>query len=163
MVEVAQQVLLHGGDVVHAFGHHPRHFLEAGEAVEFERIELLRALGCQRLLRLHLGLGLDFDFAQLVAQADHVFRQVQQGSLECQQLALDAAAGNRDFAGLVDQPVDQVGADAQVHLRSGYEEAAWAGAVMDTGAFRPLHGARPGAVRDLRFSTLRFNRDRRRR
>jgi hypothetical protein len=117
VVEVAQQVLLHGGDVVHAFGHHPRHFLEAGETVELERIEFLRAFGCQRLLRLHLGFGLDFHFAQLIAQADHVFRQVEQRHLEGQQFAFDAAAGDRDFAGFVDQLVDQVGAYAQMHLR----------------------------------------------
>ena len=78
LVEIAHQVLLHGRDVVHAFGHHPRHFLEAGEAVEFERIELQRTLAGQGLLRLHLGLGLDLDLAQLLAQANHVFRQFEQ-------------------------------------------------------------------------------------
>ena len=39
VVEVAQQVLLDGGDVVDRLGHHPRDFLELGETVEFERVE----------------------------------------------------------------------------------------------------------------------------
>ena len=31
---------------------------------------------------LHLGVGLDFDFAQLVAQADDVFGEVEQGAAQ---------------------------------------------------------------------------------
>jgi hypothetical protein len=40
VIEVLEQVLLDGGDVIDRFGHHPRQFLEAGEAIELEGIEI---------------------------------------------------------------------------------------------------------------------------
>ena len=61
----ALQVALHGGHVVHRLGHHAGEFLHAGEAVELQRVKPgLRILGL-RQARLHLGLGLQFDVAQL--------------------------------------------------------------------------------------------------
>jgi hypothetical protein len=73
---------------------------------------------------MHLRLGLDLHFAQLFAQADDVFRQVQHRGLQRQQFAFDATAGDGDFAGLVNQLVDQVGANAQLHLGSREQTAA---------------------------------------
>ena len=113
VVEVLEQVLLYGADVVDRLGHHPRDFLEAGETVEFQRVEtgVLRiGLG---FARLHLRFGLNFDIAQLPAKADDVFGEVEQRILEAAHFALDPRARDRQFAGLVDQMVDEVGADAQ--------------------------------------------------
>ena len=64
---VRAQALLEGGDVVHALGHHAGQFLQAREAVEFERVEF--ALAGDRQARGDLRLGLHLDFAQLAAQA----------------------------------------------------------------------------------------------
>ena len=66
-VEVLEQVLLHRGDVADALGHHPGEFLEARVAVHFQGVEL-GVLGLDLgQARLHLGVGLDLDLAQLVA------------------------------------------------------------------------------------------------
>ena len=40
VVQVFQQILLDGGHIVDRFGHHPREFLEAREAIEFEWVEI---------------------------------------------------------------------------------------------------------------------------
>jgi hypothetical protein len=82
VVEVLQQVLLDGGHVVDRFGHHPRQFLEAGEAVELERIEIGVVLSGLRRTRLHLQFGLDLDVAQLPTQTDDVLGQVEQRALD---------------------------------------------------------------------------------
>jgi hypothetical protein len=67
-----------------------------------------------REARLHLGVGLDLDFAQLVAQADDVFGEVEQGAAQGAQFALDAGAGDADLAGFVDELVDAAGFDPQL-------------------------------------------------
>ncbi len=64
-VEVLEQRLLDGGDVVDAFGNPARQFLEAREAVEFQRIETFRGLVDHRHSRLDLRIGLDLDLANL--------------------------------------------------------------------------------------------------
>ena len=121
IVEVLEQVLLHGRDVVDRLGHHPGEFLEAGKAVEFQRVEasmpLIRGGGA----RLHLRLGLNFNVAQLAAQANHVFREVEQGALEADHFAFNSGTGNRQFASFVNQLVDQVGTHTQHgFLRCGF-------------------------------------------
>ena len=73
---------------------------------------LVHRLRC-RHPRLDLRLGLDLDLAHLAAQADHAVGELEQVRLERAQLAFDARARDRHFAGLVDQPVDDVGAHAQ--------------------------------------------------
>ena len=126
-----QQALLHGGHVVDALGHHPRELLQAGVAVELERIEvgvLGAGLGDARL---HLHLGLDLDLAQLVAQADHVLGEVEQRTPQAAQLALDPAARDADLAGLVDEAVDALGA----HAQSGRGEGLGLGRGLRAGAF----------------------------
>ena len=94
-VEAALQMLLHRLHIVDRLGHHPCQFLEACEAVELERIELL-ALGVRRLLRLHarlhLELGLQLDLAQLRAQPVDVLAQVAHRALDLLHLVLDARA-----------------------------------------------------------------------
>ena len=113
VIEVLEQALLDGGDVVHRLGHETGEFLEAGEAVEFQWIEFFLAFRGVRYPRLHLGFGLNFNFAQLPAQADDVFGEVEQRCFQAAHLALDPGAGNGQFAGLAHQAVHQVGTDAQ--------------------------------------------------
>ena len=112
VVEVAQQVLLDGGDVVDRLGHHPRNFLELGETVEFERVEFGMLGFGQHMARLHLRFGLNFDVAQLATQTDDAFRQVEQRTFQAAHFAFDARARNRQLAGFVDQAVEQIGAHA---------------------------------------------------
>ncbi|KFB71034.1 MAG: hypothetical protein AW09_003850 [Candidatus Accumulibacter phosphatis] len=57
--------------------------------------------------------GLDFDVAQLPAQTDDILGQVEQRSLDGSHLAFNPRAGDRQLAGFVDQPVDQVGTHPQ--------------------------------------------------
>ena len=63
--------------------------------------------------RLNLAFGLNFDFAQLTAQTNDVFGQIEQRPLEAAHFAFDSRPRDGQFAGFVDQSVDQVGADAQ--------------------------------------------------
>ena len=116
----ALQAALHGGHVVDRLGHHARQFLEAREAVELERVEGLR----RRLGGLHaradLRLGLQLDVAQLAAQALQVVGQVAERALDLADVRLDARAGDRHLAGLVDQAVEQ----RRAHAHRGCAAAA---------------------------------------
>ena len=115
-------------DVVHALGHHARQFLQAREAVEFERVEF--ALAGDRQARRDLRLGLHLDFAQLAAQAGQVVREVVQRALQRADFVFQARARDRHFAGLVDQAVEDVGAHAHQRRARGLAVvgAGWAGA-----------------------------------
>ena len=112
--------LLHGRDVVDALGHHPGQFLEAGEAVELERVELavggLRCMHSRRKLRL----GRDLDFAQLAAQARDVLGEFPQRRLEPVHLGFDARARDRHLARLVDQLFKHVGPHAHHRVDLGF-------------------------------------------
>jgi hypothetical protein len=66
-----------------------------------------------RHLGLNLGFSLDFDFAQLAAQTNDVFRQFEQRALQAAHFTFDSGPGDGQLAGLVDQAVDQVGAHPQ--------------------------------------------------
>ena len=59
---------LHGGHVVDRLGHHAGEFLEAGEAVELQRVEVLRCGLGGFQARAHLRFALQFDVAQLTSQ-----------------------------------------------------------------------------------------------
>ena len=107
LLDATRHVLLHRGDVGNGFGNHAAQFLQPGKAVELERIEA--AFGGLRHLRIDLRFGLDFQFTQLRTQARHVFGQLGQRLLQPGHAVLDTRAGNRHFAGLVDQAVDDVG------------------------------------------------------
>ena len=108
IIQALQQVLLDRRHVVHRLGHETGEFLEAGEAVQFQRVEIDFAARRMRHLGLDLGLGLDFDFAQLTAQTNDVFGQFEQRALQAAHLAFDPRPGDRQLAGLVNQAVDQV-------------------------------------------------------
>ena len=107
--------MLHGRDVVHALGHHPRQFLEARKAIKFERVKGAAFDFCLRLqlgdLGGHLRFCLNLDFAYLMAQANDVIGQFQQRGLQGAHFAFDAGTRNSDFTGFVDQAVDEVGTD----------------------------------------------------
>ena len=113
VVEVLEQVLLHGRHVVDRFGHHPCEFLEAREPVKLQGIEAGVFLIGHRGLRLHLRLGLNLDFPKLAAQTNDVFCQIQQRLLQAAHLTFDTRTSNREFARLIDQAVDNVGTDTK--------------------------------------------------
>src|SRR5437879_2193677 len=64
-VDRIDEVAVHRRYVADALRHEPRHFLEAGEAVEFERVEIALCLLGELKARLHLRLRLDLDLAKL--------------------------------------------------------------------------------------------------
>ena len=107
------KVLVHGANVIDAFGHHACEFLKPREAVEFERVETLFCFGDDLLLGLHLRLGLDLDLAQLCAQAPHIVGELLQRDLEHTHLAFDTGAGDAHFTGLIDQAVNHISANPQ--------------------------------------------------
>ena len=74
--------LLDRHHVVQALGHQPGELLQARIAVELERVELALLLVHHRQARLHLAVGLDFDLAQLVAQARDALREVGERLLD---------------------------------------------------------------------------------
>ena len=77
--EAGKEVVLRGGNVVDAFRHQAGEFLQAREAIEFERIEM--ALIDLRQTRVHLRFGLDFELAQLRTQPIDVGGQFLRGLL----------------------------------------------------------------------------------
>ena len=112
VIQVLQKILLNGRHVVDRLGHHPRQFLEAGEAVELQRIEAgMMFIGGLRGPRLHLRFGLDFDLAQLATQTNDVFRQIEERLLQAAHLAFDSRTRNRQLASLVHQAINQIGAN----------------------------------------------------
>ena len=112
-VEVLEERLLDGRDVVDALAQRTRELLKARIAVEFQRIESFLALAHLHEARLDLRFGLDLDFAHLRAQTYHAAGELEQVRLQRAELAFDARTRDRHFAGFVDQPVDDVGAHAQ--------------------------------------------------
>src|SRR5439155_656716 len=105
--------------VVQALRHHPRQLLQPRIAVELERIEVAVALLEHRQPRLHLAVGLDLDFAQLVAQARDAVVQITQRLLHLPQLRLDARARDGDLPRLGDQVIEGIGVDPQQRRRAG--------------------------------------------
>ena len=69
-----------------------------------------------------LRFGFDLEAAQLVAHADVGRRQFRDRAAERAELLLEAGAVDRDFAGVVDQAVEQVGADAHLFLRRAHAD-----------------------------------------
>ena len=115
VVNFAQQAAeraLHHGDVVDRLGHHAGEFLCAGETVEFERVEVAVFVARSLHLRAHLRLGLNFDFAHLLAQTVEVVAQIAHRSAYGAELVFQPGARNGDFARLIDQTVEQPGAHA---------------------------------------------------
>ena len=113
-VQRALQVALHRGHVVDRFGHHAGQFLNPGKAVKLQRIEAALGLTRMRQPRLHLQLGLQFNVAQLVAQALQIARQVFQRPAHLSHAGLDARASHHDLTGLVDHAVEQLCTNAHL-------------------------------------------------
>ena len=105
--------MLNRGHVIDALGHHARQFLQTGVTVHLQRIEIGMYRFGLRDAGLHLHVGLDLHLAQLVAQANDVFGEVEQGAALGTQFAFDAGARNADLAGFIDKAIDQIGAHAQ--------------------------------------------------
>ena len=118
---LARQVVerdLQAGLVGGRFGQCARQLLQGREAVELQRVE--RRVGGV-VLALEAGddlrFRLDLEAAQLVAHTDVGLVHFRDGAAERTQLLLQAGAVDRDFAGVVDETVEQVGADAHLFLR----------------------------------------------
>ena len=93
-------------DVAGRLRQRPRQLLQGRIAVEFERVEILpRAI--LLVPRQDLGLGLDFHLPQLLAQPDHRLVQFCQVELDLTDLLLEPAVVNADFAGRVQQVLEQ--------------------------------------------------------
>jgi hypothetical protein len=91
--------------------------LQGGEAVQFQRIELLVGLVLLALVAGDdLRLGFQVESAQLVAQSRIGALQFAHGTTEGAQLLFQARAVDRHFTGMVDQAVEQVGAHAHLLL-----------------------------------------------
>ena len=69
-----------------------------------------------------LRLGLDVEAAQLVAQTHVGLLHFAHRAAERAELLFQAGAVDRDFAGVVDEPVEQVGADAHLFLRRAHAD-----------------------------------------
>ena len=114
VVEHALQV----DQVVRGFVERAGQLLLVGEAVELERIEaLVVGLALALVARDDLRLGLDVEAAQLLAQSRRGLVEFAEVGAERTQLLFQAGAVDGDFAGVVDQAVEQVGADAHLFLR----------------------------------------------
>ena len=121
-LQTFQHIALDHRDVFDRFGKHPSQLLQTRIAIELERIEVRRFARQLVATRLDLSVGLDLDFPQLRAQPRNVFGQVGQRSLDRADLVFELRARDRDFACLVDQLVEDVGAHANEGrglLRSG--------------------------------------------
>ena len=117
-VEVLEERLLDRRNVVDTLAQRARQLLEARVPIELERIKSFLTLADLHQARLDLRLGLDLDLAHLSAQAYHAAGELEQVRLECLELAFDPRPGDRHFAGFVDQPIDDVGANAQHRPRA---------------------------------------------
>ena len=71
-----------------------------------------------------LRFGFDLESAQLVAHAQVGRRQLRDGAAERTELLFEAGTVDRDFTGIVDQAVEQVGADAHLLLRGTHADVA---------------------------------------
>src|SRR5665811_2491235 len=118
--------------VMYALIHEARQLLQAGEAVEFERIELFHIIFCQRDARLHLAFRLDFHLTQLLAQAYNAGSQLQQPFLEDTHFGFHARTNHADFTGFVDQFVHHVGTHAQHVAKRGARLRSPIGSALDT-------------------------------
>ena len=87
---LALQIALHGGHVVDRLRQHACQLLYPRETVELQRIEIGAAVLGLLLARLHLGLGLHFHVAQLVAQTLQVGGKLAQESFQLQRPGIQA-------------------------------------------------------------------------
>ena len=108
---------LQAGQVGGGFGQRTAELLQRGETVEFQRIEGRVALVLLALVARHdLRFGFQVQATQLVVQAGVGAVQLGHGAAESTQLLFQARTVDRHFAGVVDQAVEQVGANAHLFL-----------------------------------------------
>jgi hypothetical protein len=120
---LARQVFertLQGRQVRGRLGQTAAELLQVGEAVEFERVERRVRRVLALVARDDLRFGFDVQAAQLVAQTRVGLLHFAHGAAEGAELLFQARAVNRDFARVVHQAVQQVGADAHLFLRGAH-------------------------------------------
>ena len=152
-VVLAGQVVEHAlqaGDVGGRFGQAAAQLLQGGEAVELERIEGRIALVVLALVARHdLRFGLQIQTTQLVVQADVGAVEFGHGAAEGAQLLFQARTIDRDFTGMVDQAVEQVGAHADLFLRGVRHRFVVAGEGGFDGGRKRRQGDRRGRDRHI--------------
>ena len=107
--------LLDAADVAGGLGERARELLDRGIAVELERVEVAAVRGLGLVAVEDLLLGLDLEVAQLFLQARDGARQLAEVVVERADLLFEPRATDADFAGVVEQLVEQLGVDAR-HL-----------------------------------------------
>ena len=119
VLRFARQVLeqaFDAADVADRLGERARQLLDRRIAVELQRIEV----GATRMLFLvpmqDLRFGLQLQLAQLLFQARHGAAELGEVELDRADLLLQPRAEDADFAGVVEQRVEQVGVDAREFL-----------------------------------------------
>ena len=105
--------LLDAGEVAQRFGQRARELLQRGVAVELERIEIAMAWILVLVSESDLRLRLQFELAQLFAQARNCLRQLAQVEVDGAELLLEPSAEDADLAGVVQQALEQRGVDAR--------------------------------------------------
>jgi hypothetical protein len=120
----ALEQLLDAGDVAGGLGERARELLDRRVAVELQRIEIAAVRRVALVAMQDLLLGLDLEIAQLFLQARDRARQLAEVVVDRGDLLLEARAADADFAGVVQQLVEQVGVDARhllaIRLRHGF-------------------------------------------
>ena len=114
----ALQIALHRGHIVHRFGQQAGELLNPGETIKFQRIKALRGILVLRQAGLHLRFRLHLKFAQLTSQTVQIAGQVTEGTAQLAQPGFHARARDHDFAGLIDQPIQQLRAHAHGLVRN---------------------------------------------
>src|SRR5690606_39800421 len=91
------------------------------EAVELQRVErLVAGVVLALVARDDLRFGFAVQAAELVAQARVGLLHFAHRRAERTELLLESGAIDRDLAGVVDEAVEQVGADAHLFLRGAH-------------------------------------------
>ena len=119
VLRVAVQVLEQPFDAAHVadrLGECARKLLDGRIAIELERVEVGAVRVVLLVLEQDLRFGLHLELAQLFAQARHGAVELGEVELHRGHLLLDARAEDADFAGIVQQVVEQLGIDARHFL-----------------------------------------------
>ena len=118
--------LVQAGQVGGGLGQAARQLLQGREAVELQRIEgLVGGFVLALVARDDLRFGFAVQAPQLVAQTHVRLLHLAHRATERTQLLLQAGAVDRDFAGVVDETVEQVGADADLFLRCAHRRVVF--------------------------------------
>ena len=117
-VEVFEQAF-DAADVADRLGERARKLLDRRIAVEFQRIEIRAVRVVLLVLEQDLRLGFHLELAQLLAQTRHRAIEFGEVELHLRHLLLDARAENADFAGIVQQVVEEFRVHARQFLALG--------------------------------------------